>query len=200
MEWGVVAGFAFFFSCVALVIYVIPVHILPRVARRQQEIIKEIKSEHYPQEVPNWRTRMKDCPFHPAEVEELLNDLADEWDIEFPDLVRSSIEDKLHGLRISFVPNDKKIYEDTINNNPPADRHIIDDYGRIIAGDHSGDYVRVVYNDADLARPKWNRVGPLALTHECAHELDELMGLGENHRPEIYGSDGLVSRVKRKHT
>ena len=201
MEWGVVAGFAFFFFSVFLAIYVIPRHLLPRIARRQQKFIKEMTKDDYPQSVPNWETRMRDCPFEPVEIEELLNDLADEWDIEFPDLNRRGIESKLHGLRIWFVLADPKVAEETKDDKGGgATRHIRDAYGRIIAGDHQGDEIRVVYNDADVARPKWNRVGRLALAHEAAHELDELMGLGDNHRPEIYGGDGLVSRVKRKHS
>jgi hypothetical protein len=200
MEWGVVAGFAFFFFCTFIAIYVIPRHLLPRLARKQVKFQNKMKKKSYPESVPGWRTKMLNCPFDPVEIEELYNDLADEWDIEFPELKREDIENKLHGLMIEFLPNDKKIYEDTIDNKQPADRHIIDDFGRIIAGDHQGDEIRVVYNDKDVARPKWNRVGPTALTHESAHELDELMGVGENHRPEIYGSGGLVSRVKRKHS
>lgn len=62
-------------------------------------------------------------------------------------------------------------------------RFVVDSYGRKIAGDHSGDDVRVVWipND-DLA--------DTAFFHECGHELQELKGIIDyDHKDEVMWRD-----------
>lgn len=157
----------------------------------------ERKRLEYPQTVSGWETVMTFCPFDTDEVGELLDDMAAEWDYEFPHIDLRDIRKKIDGLMITFRKNDESL----IKEDPRYTRHIKDKYGRNIAGDHDGDEVRVVYNAADTDAPTGERVGRTALAHEVAHELDELLGITDyDHRLEIYGSLGLVSRVKEKHS
>lgn len=198
MEWGVVAGFAVFIAFGVFAFYIFPFKIIPLIARAQVKFTRKMLKEHYTQEVPGFGTRCRDCPFTMEEVAALLDDLVDEWDLEHEKFERPAIKEKIDGLMIWFVPADPKVAEETGGG---ANRHIKDAYGRIIAGDHQGDEVRVVFNEDDVARDEGTRVGPIALAHECAHELDELLGIIDyDHRPEIYSGKGVVGRVKRKHS
>lgn len=211
---GTVLGFIVFAGVVFASVYVFPFRVLPALQKKKEreqekeEAQQEPAAEDgYDQVIPGFGAKMRGCPFGMSEVAEVMSDMRALWHINFPDLSDDEIKMMLDTLWISWGLNDQSLTEE----DERAVRHIRNEnypgssMVRYISGDYQSGAVRVFYNEDDLKKDRFKRIGRGALPHELAHALDELLGYaGANadydHRPSIYGPDGIVGIVKRKHS
>jgi len=112
----------------------------------------------YPITVPGWQTSLNQEPPFDATLADMGSALSSfvllAADVKGYD--KTALTDKLNNLKILWVPSESK-----------DKRFIIDKFGRSIAGDHTGDLIRVVYLESD-------KIGNTAFFHELGHEAHEL--------------------------
>lgn len=141
-----------------------------------------LESVGYPVVVPGWKMRLNSSPPFNTSLEELskgLNELTDRC-VELKSYDRKKVVKRINSLKVQWVPSEGE-----------GKRHIVDQWGRTIAGDKKGKFVRVVYLPED-------RLGDVALFHEIGHDLHEIEGLVDyDHKDDLMWVN-IVNHIKNK--
>lgn len=116
-------------------------------------------NQKYTIAVPGWKTRLKGplpSGITPEEVARGL-ELFSEQAIKIKNYDKKDLKNSLNGLAIEFIKA----------NNKDNKRYLLLDNGLRIAGDHSGNYIRLVFLASDT-------LDKTAFFHELGHEAHEL--------------------------
>lgn len=156
-------------------------------------LMSRVDRKNYPVEVPGWKTLLNSIPPFDATEEDVakMNELMLKYAVEIKGYKKRAVKAKLNNLRYKWVKFDPTIEAETEGK---ADHHIRDTFGRIIAGDHDGDYVRAIYRQEYI-------LSQTAAFHEAGHEIHELEKTSDMKHTDalMWGSGtirGVVSEAK----
>lgn len=109
--------------------------------------------------VPGWDVRLTEVPFFQNTLEDVGQALNCFFNraVDVKNYNRDDLRTRLNQLKIQFVRHQ----------NDTNERYIVDAYGRKIAGDHSGDEIRVVALESDT-------LNQTAFFHELGHAVHHL--------------------------
>jgi len=136
----------------------------------------------YPTKVPGWKLRLSSPPPFNATLDDVAKalDLFLEVAVSTKGYSKSKLKKKVNGLYIEWLRPQ----------NEDGKRYIVDQYGRKIAGDHSGDMIRVVVLDDDT-------LGSTAFFHEIGHEAHELEGIVDYNHEDKKMWNELIPACKK---
>lgn len=144
---------------------------------------KAALDKRFPIEVPGWGMKLNSTPPMNATVEDIAAGLQVFLDraVEVKGYNKKDLKKKIDNLVVEFIRP----------TNEEGARYIVDQWGRKIAGDHTGDHIRVVVLKEDT-------LGRTAFFHEVGHEAHELENLVDyDHEDKVMWND-IVSFCKKK--
>lgn len=141
-----------------------------------------IMRRRYPLVVPGWKVRLNETPPFKASLEDVQKGLDAflERCLAVKKYNKGELKAKINNLRIEWIRPQ----------NPEGERYIVDDYGRKIAGDHSGDLIRVVVLPTDT-------LGSTAFFHELGHEAHEMEAKSDYAHEDAVMWEEIVTWCKK---
>lgn len=124
---------------------------------------KQKLSKQYPVKVPGWGMRLDSHPKMNATVEDVAKGLQIFLDecVKTKGYSKRKLKKKLNGLYVKWI----------LVNNEDGGRYLLEN-GQRTAGDHSGDFIRVMVLTDD-------KLNDTAFFHELGHEAHELENLAD---------------------